>query len=107
MPPYHPELQPIEKIMEAGNRVGRSPAKTMVELKVKVRNLFTNNIMANMLIGAYKAVQAQEDNYVNLEDGLDSAEDLPAPTTRETASDSKSEGHMLRFYDEVFICVIF
>lgn len=37
----------------------------MVELKVKVRDSFINNITAKTWIGAYNAVQLQEDGYTH------------------------------------------
>ncbi|OQR81072.1 hypothetical protein ACHHYP_20832 [Achlya hypogyna] len=68
-PPYHPELQPIEKIWAVGkNTIARAPALTMAELSAKISSAFQDHVSERTWLGAFTKVQRFEDKYLSFID---------------------------------------
>ncbi|KAJ0404826.1 hypothetical protein ATCC90586_000900 [Pythium insidiosum] len=63
-PPYHPELQPIEKVWGAiKNRIAKNPASTMAELGVKIGAEIAR-IESKQWVGSFRKVQETENEYM-------------------------------------------
>ena len=67
-PPYHPELQPIERVWAiVKNPIARQPARTMAELGSRLRaNLAA--VDRGTWLSAYRKAQAEEDAYLQAQD---------------------------------------
>ena len=66
LPPYHPELNPIEIVWAVlKNHVGARANRTMSELKQKALDGMRNQVSEKTWLGAYKKSRGWEEKYVD------------------------------------------
>ncbi len=56
-PPYHPELQPIERIwVVAKVHLGKSVPTSMADLEVKLRHALTEVVTSDTWVGSWRRI---------------------------------------------------
>lgn len=93
-PPYHPELQPIEKIWGVvKNAISKRTFQNIAELEMAVEQVFMENVTEDTWIGSWKKTLRYEETYLQNFETDEVAEDSDStePSTQESSSDQSEQ----------------
>jgi hypothetical protein len=93
-PPYHPELQPIERVWCAvKNPIANNPCGTMTELQAALRTNFRDLVNHTVLVSTYRQSKEWEDKYLKMAatGGFPSFQEGVLGADLESGDDSSSE----------------